>query len=108
MEFIFIATVFVLFATLIHVGYTFDVTLEELSTLYLPYEYTPSPNFGLGEDASEQLTYDNDRKMLYSVGKKLNGKKKWFILFSFYFSFLFPFLFNYKCMFAQKKPGPET
>ena len=61
--------VVLLLPTLIHVGYAFDVTLEELSTLYLPFEYTPTPNFGLGVDASEQLAYDKDRRMLYSVGK---------------------------------------
>lgn len=40
-----------------------------LSTLYLPYTYDPTPTYGLGEDAAEQLAYDKDSKIVYSVGK---------------------------------------
>ena len=63
------AAVVLLLPTLILVGYAFEVTLEELPTLYLPFEYTPTPNFDLNVDTSEQVAYNKDRKMLYSVGK---------------------------------------
>lgn len=51
-----------------------DVSYEILSTLYLPYTYTPTPTYALGEDAAEQLAYDKGAKLIYSIGKQDQGK----------------------------------
>ena len=40
-----------------------------LSRVYLPYSYDPE-TFAFGEDASEQVAYDSQRKFIYSIGKK--------------------------------------
>ena len=58
--------------TAVRDGYTFSVQLEKLSTLYLPYDYSPTPEYELLEDAAEQLAYDVQRKIVYSVGKHLS------------------------------------
>lgn len=47
-----------------------EVSYEILSTLYLPYTYTPTPAYALGEDAAEQLAYDKEAKLIYSIGKQ--------------------------------------
>lgn len=44
------------------------VSYEIMSTVYLPYTYDPAPTYGFGEDASEQVAYDPQRKLVYSVG----------------------------------------
>jgi len=48
---------------------TSSVTFDVLSTLYLPYAYTPQPQYALEKDAAEQMAYDAENSILYSVGK---------------------------------------
>ena len=52
-------------------GYSFSVQLEKLSTLYLPYDYTPTPQYAVDEGAAEQLAYDTEGRLLYTAGKTL-------------------------------------
>ena len=49
----------------------FDVSFDVLSTLFLPYTYVPTAEYALGKNAAEQLAYDVDGQLLYSVGKYL-------------------------------------
>ena len=59
-------------------GYLFSVQLEKLSTLYLPYDYTPTPQYAVDEGATEQITYDAKGRLIYSVGKNYPGDIKLF------------------------------
>lgn len=47
------------------------VTLEKLSTLYIPSKYNSHdyPEFKLGKQAAEQLAYDPAQRILYVTGK---------------------------------------
>ena len=67
MEHIFALAFFIL--TAVRDGYSFSVSVEKLSTLYLPYDYTPTPQYGLFGDAAEQLAYDTEGRLLYTAGK---------------------------------------
>ena len=58
--------------TTIRDGYSFSVQLEKLSALYLPYDYTPTPQYALLKGATEQLAYDAEGRLIYSVGKNLD------------------------------------
>ena len=70
-----------LFTFLVTEVTSFNVSVEKLSTLFLPYTYSPSEIYDLGEDAAEQMVYDPPTKLLYSVGKyrkvqsNLSGKQ---------------------------------
>lgn len=44
---------------------------KTLSTVYLPYTYSPTPQYKLDKDAAEQMAYDANSKIIYSVGKCL-------------------------------------
>ena len=48
-------------------GDTFKVELEKLSTLYLPYQYSPI-DYEMDEHAAEAAAYDAEKKIVYSVG----------------------------------------
>ncbi|XP_046549458.1 mesenchyme-specific cell surface glycoprotein-like [Haliotis rubra] len=45
-----------------------DVELRKRSSIFLPYTYQNGPKYSLSEVAVEQLTYDSDNKLLYTVG----------------------------------------
>ncbi|XP_067650977.1 mesenchyme-specific cell surface glycoprotein-like [Haliotis asinina] len=45
-----------------------DVELRKRSSIFLPYSYQNGPQYSLSEVAVEQLTYDPDNKILYTVG----------------------------------------
>ena len=61
-------TFVLLLITVIDVGYALNITLNKLSTIFLPYQYSPIM-YGMQQNAAEQLSYDADRKILYTVGK---------------------------------------
>lgn len=44
------------------------VVLNELSTVYVPYDYDPEPKFKMFAEASEQITYDPKSKLAYTIG----------------------------------------
>lgn len=46
-----------------------QVNYEILSTLYLPYTYEPTATYALDENAAEQMAYDKEAKIIYTVGK---------------------------------------
>ncbi|XP_046549456.1 LOW QUALITY PROTEIN: mesenchyme-specific cell surface glycoprotein-like [Haliotis rubra] len=45
-----------------------NVRLRRRSTLYLPYTYQNGPKYDLFEVSVEQVSYDSDNKILYTVG----------------------------------------
>ncbi|XP_071089753.1 mesenchyme-specific cell surface glycoprotein-like [Haliotis cracherodii] len=45
-----------------------DVRLRRRSTIFLPYTYQNSPKYNLFEVSVEQVSYDSDNKILYTVG----------------------------------------
>ncbi|XP_071091434.1 mesenchyme-specific cell surface glycoprotein-like [Haliotis cracherodii] len=45
-----------------------DVRLRRRSTIFLPYTYQNGAKYSLSEVAVEQLAYDSDNKILYTVG----------------------------------------
>ena len=53
---------------MVNKGYAVNVKLEKLSAIYLPYKYTPT-TYDMSETVVEQLSYDADAKLLYTVGK---------------------------------------
>ena len=53
---------------MVNTGYAVNVKLEKLSAIYLPYKYTPT-TYDMSETVVEQLSYDADAKLLYTVGK---------------------------------------
>jgi len=56
-------------AALVSLGCGITVKYKILSTLYLPYTYDPAEAYALKEDAAEQMSFDKDNQILYSVGK---------------------------------------
>ena len=67
MKYIIILAFFIF--TAVRDGYSFSVQLEKLSALYLPYDYTPTSLYALLKGAAEQLAYDAEGRLLYTVGK---------------------------------------
>ena len=64
-------------------GNTLNLTLEKLTTIRVPHEYS-SLLFKLNSYGSKALAYDRDDKILYNVGMfvRFHG-----ILFFFFFSY---------------------
>ncbi|KAL4216275.1 hypothetical protein ACF0H5_024000 [Mactra antiquata] len=58
----------VIFWTLLLFGVSAGLHFETLSTVYLPFTYTPTPQYELDKDAAEQMSYDSKNHILYSVG----------------------------------------
>ena len=48
-------------------GETFEVQLEKLSALYLPYQYAPI-DYKMNKRASVAVAYDAEKQIIYSVG----------------------------------------
>ena len=59
----------IFFTFCLHLVASFSVKFETASTVFLPYEYTPTPKFALDMDAAEQMAYDQVGHIIYSVGK---------------------------------------
>ena len=59
----------IFFTFCLHVVASFSVNFKTVSTVFLPYEYTPTPQFALDMDAAEQMAYDQVEHIIYSVGK---------------------------------------
>ena len=65
-------------------GETFEVQLEKLSALYLPYQYAPI-DYKMNKRASVAVAYDAEKQIIYSVGMYFN-----YIVVKSYTSYLVP------------------